>query len=234
MIKQNLDRRVIGKAAEKIPLKYFANAMVYFGLGASAMHYIMKIASNQYDDPSATEIIDCRKILNCTDGVSGVPDGAYGETPANVDDIQSGSFTEEIRLNGDEPVEKIGKQGGLELELRVDPENGTVDVTEITEVPPMPSSYTEEPLHLDESLFLNSTNGNTYEIKVTDFAKEQAILEITNLETGKSVSEFVRDGYKEVLNFGNETLEFCVNDLFNGKGENKKFLKVSCETYLNE
>ena len=235
MVKQNMTGKIIGNVAEKIPLKYFVPVMGAIGIGASVVYYVTKIASNQCEDPSATGITDYVDILNCTGDVLGVPEGAYGETPANVDTkIQSGSFTEEIRLNGNEPVEKIGKQGGLKLELRVDPENGTVDVTEITEVLPMPSSYNEETLHLDEPLFLNSTKGNTYEIAVMDFGNEQAILEITKQETGESVTEIVEEGYREALNFGNETLDFCVNELFNGKGENEKFLKVSCETYSKE
>ena len=141
MAKQNLTRKIIGKVAEKIPLKYFVPVMGSIGIGASVMYYITKITSNQCDDPSVIGITEYTDLLNCTGDVPGVPDGAYIETPANVDDkMQPGPFSEEIRLNGNESVEKIGKQGGLELELRVDPVNETVDVSKITEVPPMPDS----------------------------------------------------------------------------------------------
>ncbi len=235
MVKQNLTRKIIGKVAEKIPLKYFAAVMGGIGIGSSLTYYITKIAYNQCDDPSVIGITDYTDFLNCTGDVPGVPDGSYIETPANVDDkMQPGPFSELIRLNSNEPVEKIGKQGGLELELRVDPVNGTVDVAEITEVLPMPSSYNEETLHLDEPLFLNSTKGNTYEIKVMDFGNEQAILEITKQETGESVTEIVKEGYREALNFGNETFKLYVKELFNGIGDDGKFLKVCCETDSNK
>lgn len=233
---QNTTRKVIGTVAEKIPLKYFAAVMGGIGIGSSLTYYITKIAFNQFDDPSATVIPDYTGFLNCTGDVPYVPGGVDIETPVNVDDkIQSSPFNEEIRLNGNESVEKIGKQGGLKLELRVDPVNGTVDVTEITEVPPMPSSYNEEALHRNLPLFLNSTEGNTYEINLTEFGKDgNAMLEITNLETGESVTEIVEEGYREALNFCNETLDFYVDKLFNGMGADGKFLKVSCDTYSNK
>ncbi|MCK5474055.1 MAG: hypothetical protein KAI53_01500 [Candidatus Aenigmarchaeota archaeon] len=235
MATQTIGKKIISKVAEKIPLKYFVPVMGGIGIGASVMYCIAKSASNQYDDLPATEITGYADIINCTDEIPKVPEGTYNETPANVDNkIQPDSFTKEICLNrhGNESIEEIGKLGGIELELSVDHGNETVDITKITEVPHMPSSYNEEPLHLHDSLSLNSTNGHTYKINLTDFGKNgEAMLEITNLETGKSVTKFVENGYTEALKFGNETLELSVNKLFSGGGNYGKFLEVSAKTY---
>ncbi|MEA2004347.1 MAG: hypothetical protein U9O53_05345, partial [archaeon] len=99
--------------------------------------------------------------------------------------------------------------------------------------PPMPSSYENEMLLGGDSLYLNSTTSNTYELAVKEFGKNGcAIVEITNMDTNKSISEIIQTGYRQKFAFGNETLDLQVSELFDGVDE--KFLEISAKTYLNE
>ena len=240
MTKQNVIGKITEGLVEKIPLKYFVGTIAGFGVAATLGFYAAKVlATGSCDDTSGIEMGSYVDLFNNTTAVPDITSDSQTstgltDTSVTVDKVlQPEEFNATICLNGNESVEQLGKPGGLELEVSVDSLNRTVDVAEIIEIPPMPSSYDNEMLFRSDSLYLNSTTGNTYEFAVKEFGKNGcAILEITNMDTNKSISEIVQTGYSQKFAFGNETLDLQVNELFDGL--DKKFLEISAETYLNE
>ncbi|MEA3229349.1 MAG: hypothetical protein U9P44_00380 [archaeon] len=246
-MKQNITRKIIEKVAGKIPPKYFAGAMAGFGIAATLGFYAARaLANGQCDDPSGVGVMDYTEFLNYTDNLTDsataapdivpndqIPIGLT-DTSAGVDEVlPSEKINAEIYLNGNESVEQLGKQGGLKLDVVYDSGNETISVDNVTEVLPMPSLYDKEMLSMGDNLCLNSSTGQTYELTIQEFGMkgDGAMLKVTNMDTGKSLTEIVDAGYNEALNFGNETLELWVNELFSG--EDNKFVELSVKTCLN-